>query len=113
MLYPIPKVDEPFHTIHLDHIGRFVKSKSRNAYILVIIDAHTKYITINAVKNTKTKTTLKILNQYLSLFGVPFRIISDRGTSFTSKSFKNFVTKNGIRQSCAKCSIHTACKRAS
>lgn len=59
MLHPIPKVDEPFHNIHIDHIGPFVKSKLRNSYILVIIDAYTKYITVNAVKNTKTRTTLK------------------------------------------------------
>ncbi|KAG7309482.1 hypothetical protein JYU34_005450 [Plutella xylostella] len=97
MLHPIPKIEEPFHTIHMDHLGPFVKSKSKNMYILVIIDAYTKYINLYAVKNTKTKTTLKILNQYFSLFGIPTRLISDRGTSFTSKNFKDFVSKLGIR----------------
>lgn len=97
MLHPIPKVDQPFHTIHLDHLGPFVKSKSKNTYILVIIDAYTKYINLYAVKNTKTRTTLKVLNNYVSLFGVPSRIISDRGTSFTSKGFKDYINKLGIR----------------
>ncbi|KAL0832340.1 hypothetical protein ABMA28_001773 [Loxostege sticticalis] len=97
LLHPIPKINEPFHTVHLDHLGPFVKSKNKNVYILVLIDAYTKYISLYAVKSTKTKATIKVLNNYFSLFGVPCRLISDRGTSFTSKIFKEFVNKLGIR----------------
>lgn len=97
MLHPIPKIEEPFHTVHVDHLGPFVASKMRNSFILVLIDAYTKYINLYAVKNTKTKSTIKVLNNYFSLFGVPTRLISDRGTSFTSRTFKDFINKLGIR----------------
>ncbi|KAG6439402.1 hypothetical protein O3G_MSEX000741 [Manduca sexta] len=97
LLHPIPKMDVPFHTVHIDHLGPFIKSKNKNTYILVMIDAYTKYITLYGVKNTKTRTTQKAINNYFSLFGIPSRIISDRGTSFTSKNFKEFMNKLGIR----------------
>ncbi|XP_028177583.1 uncharacterized protein LOC114365243 [Ostrinia furnacalis] len=97
MLHPIPKIDKPFHTVHMDHLGPFVRSKSRNSYLLVLVEAYTKYVNLYAVKNTKSKSTIKVLNQYFSLFGIPSRLISDRGTSFTSKSFKDFVNSLGIK----------------
>ncbi|KAL0810525.1 hypothetical protein ABMA28_010646 [Loxostege sticticalis] len=67
MLHPIPKIDRPFHTVHMDHLGPFSKS------------------------------TIRVLNHYFSLFGIPNRLISDRGTSFTSKIFKDFVNGLGIK----------------
>lgn len=95
-LHPIKKIPKPFHTIHVDHIGAFVKSISGNTQILVIIDAFTKFILIYAVKNSTTKVTLKCLKDMIKTFGAPYRIISDQGTSFTSADFKQFCQENGI-----------------
>lgn len=96
-LHPIDKDGIPFHTIHIDHVGPFVKSTKGNMFILVIIDAYTKYIYLKAVRNTKTSTTLKVLYDYFSIFGAPQRIISDRGTSFTCHNFKKFLSEKGIK----------------
>lgn len=49
------------------------------------------------VRNTKSNTTIKVFKEYFGIFGVPRRIISDRGTSFTSASFKKFVKDKGIK----------------
>lgn len=38
MLHSIPKVDNPFHTLHADHLGPFVRPRKRNNYLLVIIE---------------------------------------------------------------------------
>lgn len=96
-LFPITKVDIPFHTIHIDHLGPFVKSKKGNIYILTIVDAFTKYVFVKPVKTTKTKDTLKVLENTFYDFGLPSRIISDRGTSFTSTAFKGFCDSHGIK----------------
>lgn len=45
-LHPIVKVDTPFDTVHVDHVGPFVRSSRGNMYILVMIDAYTRYIYI-------------------------------------------------------------------
>ncbi|KAL0819744.1 hypothetical protein ABMA28_007792 [Loxostege sticticalis] len=96
-LHPIEKVSIPFHTIHADHLGPFIKSKKGNCYLLVIIDGFTKYINISPVKNTKSLTTIKVLKEHISYFGVPSRLITDKGSSFTSKIFKDFITSYGIK----------------
>lgn len=96
-LHPIEKVDIPFDTIHIDHVGPFVRSSKGSTHILVMIDAFTRYIYLKPVRNTKTSTTLRVLHEYISIFGVPRRIISDRGTSFTSDSFRAFVVEKGIK----------------
>lgn len=96
-LHPIPKPDVPFHSLHIDHLGPFVKSKRGNTYILGVIDSFTKFIILRAVKNTKSKTSINVLKDVFSLFGTPKILISDRGTSFTSKEFQTFVKENGIK----------------
>lgn len=96
-LHPIEKVCTPFHTIHADHLGPFVKSKKGNCYLLVIVDGFTKYISINPVKNTKSTTSVNVMKQYVSYFGVPTRLITDKGTSFTSKTFQSFIESYGIK----------------
>lgn len=96
-LHPIEKVDNPFDTIHLDHVGPFVRSSRGNIHILAIIDAYTRYLYLKPVRNTKSTTTIKILQEYFAVFGVPRRLISDRGTSFTSTVFKKFIEEKGIK----------------
>lgn len=96
-LHPIEKISIPFHTIHADHLGPFVRSKRGNCYLLVIIDGFTKFINIKPVKNTKTLTTIRVLKDHISFFGVPTRLITDRGSSFTCKAFKQFTSEYGIK----------------
>lgn len=96
-LHPIPKGNVPFHTLHMDHLGPFVRSKSGNSYLLGIIDGFSKFIFIRPVKNLKSKTTIKILTDIFSTIGSPKIIISDRGTSFTSATFKKYMHSIGAR----------------
>lgn len=96
-LHPIPKVEIPFHTIHADHLGPFIQTKRGNAYILVIVDAFTKYINLTAVRNTKSATSIKVFREHFSYFGTPNRLITDQGTSFTSNTFKGFIKSTGIK----------------
>lgn len=96
-LHPIAKVAEPMHTIHIDHLGPFVTSAARNTQILVMVDSFTKYVFVKAVRNTKTLPVLRVLDTVSETFGFPRRIISDRGTAFTSKNFKEYCQEKGIR----------------
>lgn len=97
LLHPIEKVAIPFHTLHLDHVGPFVRSKGKNTQILVMVDGFTKFCILEPVRDTKTKWVIKALEQLFSLFGVPSRIISDRGTAFTSHRFGAFVRESGVK----------------
>lgn len=96
-LHPLPKPNVPFQCLHIDHLGPFVKSKKNNAYILGIIDAYTKFIVLRAVKDTRSKTSISVLRDVFAMFGTPRTLISDRGTSFTSKEFESYIQNVGVK----------------
>lgn len=97
LLHPIHKVDRPFDTVHIDHLGPFVKSSKGFSYLLVLVDAFTKFCLIKPLRNLKSRPTISTLDEIFSTFGFPKRIISDRGTSFTSHEFKTYCNENTIR----------------
>ena len=86
----------PFQTVHIDHFGPLAETIDNFKHILVIIDAFTKFVWLFATKSTGTDEVLGCLEMVFSLLGYPKRIVSDRGTAFTSNNFSNFVTKRGI-----------------
>jgi transposase InsO family protein len=96
-LYPLPKYAQPFHTLHVDHLGPFVKSKHGNRYLLVMVDSFTKFVFISAVKTTNSAEVISELDQVYKTFGNPRRIISDAGTAFTSKDFTQYCINKNIR----------------
>lgn len=96
-LHSIPKTDIPFQTVHIDHLGPFVKSSHGNQYILLIIDAYTKFCIIKPLRTTKSSPAIRALKEIFYTFGHPCRLISDRGSCFTSLEFKRFVTEFEIQ----------------
>lgn len=97
MLNPIEKISTPFDTIHMDHLGPFIKSTTGKKYLIVCVEAFTKYTMLYAVKSTKTQPVMNFLNIIISQFGVPRRLITDRGTCYTSKAFQRFCDQKGIQ----------------
>lgn len=96
-LHSIPKNDIPFETVHIDHLGPFVKSSKGNVYLLVLVDAFTKFCIIKPLRTLKSSPTIRALEEIFTTFGYPKRLISDRGTSFTSDEFHRFCEKHHIR----------------
>lgn len=62
----------------------FVKSKSGNVYILIVVDNLTKYVKLYSVKDTTTKILIKSLKMFALNFGVPNKLINDRRTAYIS-----------------------------
>ena len=56
----------------------------------------TKYVFVKAVANTKTLPVERFLDGINHIFGVPERLITDRGSAFTSKRFKDYCGKMGV-----------------
>lgn len=91
----IPTV--PFDVIHMDHLGPFIKTKRGNEYILLVVDALTRYSIIVPVKSTKTKPVIETLDILTLYFGLTGRIVTDHGTAFTSSVFRNYCNENNIQ----------------
>lgn len=95
-LYPIPKEPIPFHTVYVDHFGPLPSLKSKRKHILVVIDAFTKFVKLYPVVSTSAKEVCASLNRYFEYYSRPSRIISDRGSCFTSSEFSLYLSKRNI-----------------
>ena len=93
----VPKGDVPFSTLHIDHLGPIDRKRLIKRYILVIVDGFTKLVKLYATKTTSSKETINCLMQYFENYSRPSVIVSDRGTSFTSKDFEEFLLENHIK----------------
>lgn len=98
-LHSIPKENLrscPFATIHFDHLGPLEKTGKGYRHLLVIIDAFTKFVRLYPCKSTTTEETLRHLYDYFRAYSRPTRLISDRGTCFTSDAFKECLKSDSI-----------------
>jgi len=96
-LHPIPKGTLPFQTFHIDHMGPIDKKHLIKQHILVVIDAFTKFTKLYATKTLTSKESIECLRQHFANYSRPHTIVSDRGTSFTSNEFEEFLKENNIR----------------
>jgi transposase InsO family protein len=96
-LHNIPKEPVPFDTIHIDHTGPLPNTKLKHKYILVAIDGFSKFVKLFPTRTTNTNEVIKHLKSYITYFNIPNRIISDRGTAFTSQSFADFCSQHDIK----------------
>jgi len=95
-LHSIPKGTVPFQTCHVDHYGPLEKTGKGYVYILAIVDAFTKFLRLYPCKSTKASEIIKHLREYFRYYSKPRRLISDRGSAFTSNEFKDFVKEEVI-----------------
>uniref|UniRef100_A0A2S2NVX6 RNA-directed DNA polymerase n=1 Tax=Schizaphis graminum TaxID=13262 RepID=A0A2S2NVX6_SCHGA len=97
LLHPIPVGKRPFGTVHIDHVGPFIMAPGGLRYILVMVDNLTKYVTLYAVPNTKSEPLIKSIQHFVKEYGLPGRLITDRGTCYTSGAFEDFCAAQGIK----------------
>ncbi|CAK1594421.1 unnamed protein product [Parnassius mnemosyne] len=96
-LNPIGKEGTPLHTLHLDHIGPLTETRKMYNHILTVVDGFTKFVWLYPTKSTTSAEVISKLQLHQDTFGNPVRIITDRGTAFTSGAFKKYCEEEGIQ----------------
>ncbi|XP_066155600.1 uncharacterized protein [Euwallacea fornicatus] len=96
-LHPIPKVAIPWHTIHMDITGKLSGKSDLKEYVIVAVDAFTKYTLLYHTLKIDSSSCIKAIKFAISLFGVPVRIIADQGRCFSSKEFREFCSLQSIK----------------
>lgn len=96
-LHPIIKEPIPMHTLHVDHLGPFAKTRKGYTYVLVIIDSFTKFVMAKPAKSCNSIETISLLKDIFYMFGIPRRVITDRGKAFTSRYFKLFAEETQFK----------------
>lgn len=77
----------PFKCLHLYHYGSLEKTNHRQRYIFEIIDGYTKFVKFYPVTSTNAEEVIKHLKLYIKAYSKPAKIVTDRGSAFTSGKF--------------------------
>ena len=90
-------VNNALDTIFLDTFGPLPRSKQMNQYILIAVDAFSKFVWLYPIRDCKSKQIIDKLNGCIfNSFGMPRTIVSDNATYFVSNEFKKFTFSNYI-----------------
>jgi len=90
--------DQPNEIISVDFYGPLPQSIGGVQYLIVILDVFSKHIALYAIKKANTRTVLKKLKEdYFMRIGKPRAILSDNGTQFTSRLWKETLEAMSIR----------------
>ena len=96
----IPTPDR-FHTIHVDIVGPLPPSEGYR-YLLTMVDRFTKWCEAVPMRNiTANAVTEKLLETWISRFGVPSVIITDRGRQFESETWQKMLQHLGVEHTTA------------
>ena len=90
-LHPWQWPKEPWSRLHLDFAGPHM-----GHMFLVIQDAHSKWLDAHVMSTITSAKTIDVLRVVFATHGLPRKVVTDNGPSFSSSEFKNFMQENGI-----------------
>ena len=90
-LHPWEWPSRPWSRLHLDFAGPYLGSM-----YLILVDAYSKWLDVIPMSSITTSRTIEKLRIVFATHGLPHKIVTDNGPSFTSSEFKDFMTNNGI-----------------
>uniref|UniRef100_A0A2S2PJ73 Pro-Pol polyprotein n=1 Tax=Schizaphis graminum TaxID=13262 RepID=A0A2S2PJ73_SCHGA len=96
LLHPLPIGNRPFETVHADHVGPFLTTERICRYVLVFVDSFTKFVLFYAIAGTSAEETVQCMRRFVGAYGLPKRLVTDRGTSFTAHGFATYCEEQGI-----------------
>ncbi|GFX71198.1 hypothetical protein TNCV_3409681 [Trichonephila clavipes] len=96
-LNPISKESIPLSTYHVDFIGPLPSTNKSYQHIFTVVDSFTKFTWLYPVKTVSAESAFEKLKQQQKTFGNPIRIISDRGSAFTSKLSNDYCDEENIQ----------------
>lgn len=107
---------ERFQTVHLDIVGPLPPVKRHGEqffapqrYLLTCIDRSTKWIEAAPISEiTASAVASTFLSIWISRFGVPLHVITDRGTQFEAELFSQLSTLIGFNR-LRTCAYHPQC----
>lgn len=77
-------VEEPFQWTATDIVGPFPRSRSEKRYVLVVCDYAPRYPEAVPLHSIDAKPVAEELVRLFSRVGIPKKILTDQGSSFTS-----------------------------
>ncbi|GFY78156.1 transposon Tf2-6 polyprotein, partial [Trichonephila inaurata madagascariensis] len=91
------KVNIPLSTYHVDFIGLYLPQIKLSTHFDRSKTHFPKFSWLYPVKTVSAENALEKLKLQQKTFGNPVRIITDRGSAFTSKLFNDYCTEENIQ----------------
>lgn len=92
------KPDDVMELLSVDFYGPLPRTKGGYAYIFVVLEVFSKFIRLYPLKKATGKAILtKLEKDYFVKFGKPKAILSDNGSQFTCKTWKEGLTDQGVK----------------
>ncbi|KAG5871810.1 hypothetical protein JTB14_013585 [Gonioctena quinquepunctata] len=99
LLTPHRVVDRLFQLVCCDLIGPLPRSNHGFKFILVIVDNFSKFSLVIPLRNSTAKLVCTAVEDHLFLmFGPPKFLLSDNGSQFRSKEFKNLLANYAVKE---------------
>lgn len=89
--------ETPMDKIFIDHVGPLPRTKAGNRYILVVVDAFTRFCWLMPTGATTASNTIRQLERIFAVFGPPRALVSDNAAAFLSNLFRRFCFDKGIK----------------
>ncbi|XP_076644969.1 uncharacterized protein LOC143354602 [Halictus rubicundus] len=96
-LHPLDKGDRPFQSVHVDHLGPLPVTERDKKYVAAAVCGFSKYVVLKAVEDVGAASTIRFVIEFMSHYGKPMCIITDRRTAFTAKSFAEFCSEHDVQ----------------
>ena len=95
----LPVPEKRFSHIHVDLVGPLPTSASGHTHLLTIVDRSTRWVEAVPVSSTTaTSVSDHLVDSWISRFGIPSTITSDRGRQFTSQVWADLCASLNIVQ---------------
>jgi transposase InsO family protein len=78
-------------------VGPFKKAKCGFTHMFFIVDKFMKWIKLKHVASITSAKAVEFIKKIVYRFGVPNNFITDNGTQFTAREFKDFCANLGIK----------------
>ena len=96
---PIHVPTSRFEHVHVDIVGPFPADRGLK-YVLTLIDRTRRWPEAIPTADTTAETVLQaFLDHWVSRYGIPMTITSDRGAQFTSEAWRRSLDRLGIKVS--------------
>jgi transposase InsO family protein len=97
---PVQPIQVParrFSHIHVDLVGPLLVAADGSSYLLTIIDRTTRWLEAVPLRNMETSTCVEaLITTWVSRYGVPSNITTDRGRQFTSSLWSGLCQRLGV-----------------
>ena len=77
-------------------MGKFSKWNNGVRYLLMVIDAFSKFGWIEPLRNKKAESVVEVFNKILKTGRKPKYLWSDKGLEFWNRDFKKLLDEKGI-----------------